>query len=87
MARADGLFDWGVVVQQNAPEAQKGSGSCVFLHVWRGPKRPTAGCTAMPRDDIQETLRWLDPDLDPTLVQLPESVFRSVRSEWGLPQG
>jgi L,D-peptidoglycan transpeptidase YkuD (ErfK/YbiS/YcfS/YnhG family) len=29
MARPDGLFNWGVVVQQNAPEIQKGSGSCV----------------------------------------------------------
>jgi D-alanyl-D-alanine dipeptidase len=87
MARADGLFDWGVVVQQNAPEVQKGSGSCVFLHVWRGPKRPTAGCTAMARDHIQETLRWLDPSLGPILVQLPEPVFRSVRAAWGLPQG
>jgi L,D-peptidoglycan transpeptidase YkuD (ErfK/YbiS/YcfS/YnhG family) len=87
MARADGLFDWGVVVQQNAPATQKGSGSCVFLHVWRGPKRPTAGCTAMARDQIEETLRWLDPDLGPVLVQLPESVFRSVRAVWGLPQG
>jgi D-alanyl-D-alanine dipeptidase len=87
MARADGLFDWGVVVQQNAPETQKGSGSCVFLHVWRGPKRPTAGCTAMARDNIQETLRWLDPDRAPLLVQLPEPVFQGVRAGWDLPPG
>ncbi len=87
MARPDGLFNWGVVVQQNAPETQKGSGSCVFLHVWRGPKRPTAGCTAMASDHIQEILRWLDPDLGPVLVQLPEPVFRGVRAAWGLPQG
>lgn len=86
MARADGLFDWGVVVQQNAPEIQKGAGSCVFLHVWRGPNRPTAGCTAMARDHIQEMLRWLDPDLAPILVQLPEPVFQSVRAAWGLPK-
>jgi L,D-peptidoglycan transpeptidase YkuD (ErfK/YbiS/YcfS/YnhG family) len=87
MARPDGLFNWGVVVQQNAPETQKGSGSCVFLHVWRGPKRPTAGCTAMASDQIQEILRWLDPALGPVLVQLPEPVFRGVRAAWGLPQG
>jgi L,D-peptidoglycan transpeptidase YkuD (ErfK/YbiS/YcfS/YnhG family) len=87
LARPDGLFDWGVVVQQNAPESQKGAGSCVFLHIWRGPKMPTAGCTAMARDHIQETLRWLDPALDPVVVQLPESVFRSVRAGWGLPPG
>jgi L,D-peptidoglycan transpeptidase YkuD (ErfK/YbiS/YcfS/YnhG family) len=87
MARADGLFEWGVVVQQNAPEIQRGAGSCVFLHIWRGPNRPTAGCTAMAKDHIQETLRWLNPDLAPILVQLPEPVFRSVRAAWGLPKG
>jgi D-alanyl-D-alanine dipeptidase len=86
MARADGLFDWGVVIQQNAPEIQKGAGACVFLHVWRGPKRPTAGCTAMAKGNLEEALRWLNPDLAPILVQLPEPVFRSVRAAWALPK-
>lgn len=85
MLRADGLFNWGVVVQQNAPDIKKGAGSCVFLHIWRGPNRPTAGCTAMPEESLEEALRWLDADLEPTLVQLPEPVFQRVRDSWGLP--
>jgi len=85
MMRPDGLFNWGVVVQQNAPDIRKGAGSCVFLHIWRGPNRPTAGCTAMPAESLEEALRWLDAGLEPTLVQLPEPVFHQVRTAWGLP--
>ena len=48
MQRADGLFRWGVVVRQNGPDTKTGAGSCVFLHIWRGFRQPTAGCTAMP---------------------------------------
>jgi len=85
LKRRDGLFDWGVVVRQNAPDTRKAAGSCVFLHVWRGPRVPTAGCTALPRERIQAILRWLDPGAEPVLVQLPRPVFEAVRSAWGLP--
>jgi D-alanyl-D-alanine dipeptidase len=85
MARPDGLFDWGIVVRQNAPDTKRGAGSCVFLHIWRGPQKPTAGCTAMAKDRLLEILRWLDPEQHPLLVQLPDEAFRTVQSPWGLP--
>jgi L,D-peptidoglycan transpeptidase YkuD (ErfK/YbiS/YcfS/YnhG family) len=85
MLRPDGLFDWGVVVEQNAPDIQKSAGSCVFLHIWRGPRRPTSGCTAMPKPEIEEVVRWLAATREPVLVQLPEPVFQSVRDAWQLP--
>ncbi len=85
LRRSDGLFRWGIVVHQNAPDVVAGAGSCVFLHIWRGKHRPTAGCTAMPAESIEEILRWLDAKAHPVLVQLPETVFRNVRTGWGLP--
>ena len=85
MLRPDGLFDWGVVVQQNAPDIKKGAGSCVFLHIWRGPHRPTSGCTSMPKPELENVLRWLATTRAPVLAQLPESVFQSVREAWALP--
>lgn len=85
LRRRDGLFDWGVVVKQNAPEIRKAAGSCVFLHVWRGPGMPTSGCTAMPRERIQELLRWLDPKAQPVLVQLPKPALDALRKAWELP--
>ena len=85
MQRADGLFRWGIVVRQNGPDIQTGAGSCVFLHIWRGFRQPTAGCTAMATEQIQETVRWLDGTAKPLLVQLPEPEYQRVREAWGLP--
>ena len=85
--RADGLFRWGVVVRQNAPDVLVGAGSCVFLHVWRGEHRPTVGCTAMAPETIEQILRWLDAAAEPVLVQLPEAVYRTESVRWSLPDG
>lgn len=85
MQRADGLFRLGVVVRQNGPDTKTGAGSCVFLHIWRGFRHPTAGCTAMPLEQIQETVRWLDAAARPLLVQLPEPEYQRLREGWGLP--
>lgn len=85
MLRPDGLFDWGVVVEQNAPDTKKAAGSCVFLHIWRGLHRPTSGCTSMPKHELEDVIRWLDKAREPLLVQLPEPAFRAVRETWELP--
>lgn len=68
MQREDGLYRWGIMVAHN-PENLRGSGSCIFMHLWRGPSQPTAGCTAMSEEHLLRVLRWLDPDLEPRLVQ------------------
>ncbi|MFZ5894929.1 MAG: L,D-transpeptidase family protein [Myxococcota bacterium] len=86
MLRPDGLFRWGVVVQQNAPETVAGAGSCVFLHIWRGPKEPTSGCTSLAPDRLEEILRWLQADKHPLLVQLPEPIYAALREPWNLPE-
>lgn len=85
LRRTDGLFRWGVVVQQNSPEVVVGAGSCVFLHIWRGEHVPTSGCTAMPAGAVEEILRWLEPTAAPVLVQLPEATYRAVAGRWSLP--
>ena len=35
-----------------AHPAVPGKGSAIFLHLWRGPRRPTAGCVAFRRPDL-----------------------------------
>lgn len=85
LLRPDGLFDWGVVVEQNAPDIKKSAGSCVFLHIWRGPHRPTSGCTSLPPRELEDVIRWLATAREPLLVQLPEPVFQGVRQAWALP--
>jgi zinc D-Ala-D-Ala dipeptidase len=79
------LYRLGVVVRYNADPVRRGRGSCIFLHIWRAPASPTAGCTAMPADDLEAIVQWLDPARRPMLVQLPAAEYARLRRPWGLP--
>jgi L,D-peptidoglycan transpeptidase YkuD (ErfK/YbiS/YcfS/YnhG family) len=68
MSRHGELYRWGAFIAHN-PQGVPGLGSCIFLHVWPGPGRGTSGCTAMSREDLEIVLHWLDPKLEPRLVQ------------------
>ena len=99
MRRADNLYSLGVVVAHNGPgiapdlapaasgaSPAPGAGSCIFLHVWRGPGSSTAGCTAMPSAALQRVMGWLDARERPVLVQLPALEATRLREAWGLPE-
>lgn len=85
MLRDDELYRWGILVDHNVGSVVPGSGSCIFMHIWRGPGEPTVGCTAMPQVEIEKVLGWLDPVSQPLLVQLPEAEYKKVRKHWHLP--
>ena len=84
MRRDDDQYRWGVVVDHNAQGAS-GRGSCVFLHIWEGPGKGTAGCTAMNSSSMEDLLRRLDAKKRPILVQLPQVELARWRKAWGLP--
>lgn len=85
MLRGDAQYSLGVVVAHNAAPALAGAGSCIFMHVWRGPGLPTAGCTAAAADDLMALIGWLDERQQPLLVQLPGPEVERRRSAWKLP--
>lgn len=59
MRRADPMYDLVAVLDWNRAPVTPGRGSAIFLHVWRGPRRPTAGCVAFRRRDLAWILaRW-----------------------------
>jgi len=85
-------YRWGIVVGHNGGDMKAdanppvpGSGSCVFLHIWGSGTRGTAGCTAMPQNQLETLLTWLDPTRKPLLVQVPAPEYARLRSRWGLP--
>jgi L,D-peptidoglycan transpeptidase YkuD (ErfK/YbiS/YcfS/YnhG family) len=57
LRRADPMYDLILITDWNWPEAVPGRGSAIFVHTWRRPLAPTAGCVAMARAD----LLWLAP--------------------------
>jgi L,D-peptidoglycan transpeptidase YkuD (ErfK/YbiS/YcfS/YnhG family) len=86
MLRPDGLYKWGVIVEHNWTPPLPGAGSCIFLHIWRGPGQGTAGCTAAPAEYIVQVVHWLDEAKHPLLIQLPRTQYDEVRSSCGLLQ-
>lgn len=86
MRRRDPLYDRLIVVEHNDGGAPlPGAGSCIFLHVWRSPKKGTLGCTAAPAETIDAWLAWLRADAEPVLIQLPAAVYAEKKTAWGLP--
>ena len=85
MRLANDLYQWGIVVEHNSGPAVPGDGSCIFLHIWGGPREPTVGCTAMDEPNLLDLMHWLDPKRQPVLVQLPAEEYQRLRKQWKLP--
>ena len=60
LRRADPLYDLILTTDWNTP-AMTGRGSAIFLHTWRRPGYPTAGCIAFARKDLLWIARNLTP--------------------------
>ena len=80
--RSVGEYALGAFVEHN-PKRAPGAGSCIFLHVWDGPDSTTVGCTAMPRERLEQLLDGLAKNT--VLVQLPKAEYEALRKPWGLP--
>ncbi|UWQ09605.1 L,D-transpeptidase family protein [Aliiroseovarius crassostreae] len=53
------LYDVCLISDQNWPDAVPGKGSALFVHNWRRPRFPTAGCIAFAANDLNWILaRW-----------------------------
>lgn len=59
LSRADPMYDLLLVTDWNFPMAAPGKGSAIFVHIWRRPRYPTAGCVAFSRTDLM----WIAPRL------------------------
>ena len=77
MRRDDHQYELGIVVQHNK-NAQKGRGSCIFIHVKKSENSPTAGCTAMSLNEIKKITSCLDEKKNPILIQIPKSLGDEV---------
>lgn len=81
------VYRFGTVIQHNwSLQTVRGRGSCIFFHIWEGPDIGTSGCTAMKSADLKQLLGWLDPHMNPVLLQIPESEVRRFSDIWQLPQ-
>jgi D-alanyl-D-alanine dipeptidase len=84
MRREDELYEVAIVVEHNTRQTEPGAGSCIFIHVWRGPDSGMTGCTAMPMETLAVFADWLKPDAT-ALVALPRGEYEALRGPWQLP--
>ena len=70
MRRKDDLYKYGVVINYNMNPVQRGLGSAIFLHLWRGPTEGTAGCVAMSEENFKQLARKIEPQKNPRIVIL-----------------
>lgn len=61
LCRGDRLYDLVLVTDWNWPDATPGRGSAIFLHRWRRPGYPTAGCIALAPADLLWLTRAIRP--------------------------
>lgn len=52
LSRPDPLYDVIVITDWNWPDAKANKGSAIFIHTWRKPRHPTAGCIGFARSDL-----------------------------------
>lgn len=85
MKRTDHQYKFGVVVAYNTEPVEKSAGSCIFLHIWKGPGETTAGCTSMTEANLLMLIHSLDKVKNPTLVQMPVSEYNALKKRYKLP--
>lgn len=61
LRRSDPQYDLVLVTDWNWPDATPGRGSAIFLHSWRRPGWPTAGCVAFAQPDLLWIARRIRP--------------------------
>jgi len=79
------LYEIGLEILHNFPVQNKEAGSAIYVHLWRGIGRGTAGCLAMCLEDMESLFYWIDETKHPLLVQLPEEEFERLQTSWQLP--
>lgn len=77
-----GLYSSGLVVHTPTSRKKRG-GSCIFLHVWRGPSKPTIGCVASDEKNIQNIQRHFSGTMS-AVALLPKDTLKQFK-ECGLP--
>lgn len=77
LCRADPLYDLVIVTDWNWPRAERGRGSAIFIHQWRSPGHPTAGCIGLSR----QALHWIAPRIrHETRIIVPDALADRRRS-------
>lgn len=78
-------YKYGLIIDNSNGQSAGKNGSCIFVHIWSGQGRSTAGCTAMKESDLINIIKLLDKRFLPVIVQLPLNTYKKYRNRLGFP--
>lgn len=61
-------YAYGAIINYNMNPTIAGAGSAIFIHVWRSPNSPTAGCIALEKKHLLMMLHWLNKAQHPYIL-------------------
>jgi hypothetical protein len=78
MLREDHQYKLGIEVAHNQ-EGRKNKGSCIFIHVAKGKRTASAGCTTMEYESLKKIAKWLDAAKNPLLIQIEKGSLKEAQ--------
>ena len=71
-------YKYCLVIEYNMHPVVKGMGSAIFLHLSDGEKpNASAGCVVVTQKDMEWLLKWMNPELKPSILMGNEKVLMS----------
>ena len=61
-------YKYCLVIEYNTHPVVKGKGSAIFIHLREKADETTAGCVAVSERDMEQLIKWLNPDAYPVIV-------------------
>lgn len=69
-------YKYCMAIEYNMHPVVKGLGSAIFLHLSEGEQpNPSAGCVVVTQRDMEGLLKWMNPDLKPSILMGNEKVL------------
>jgi L,D-peptidoglycan transpeptidase YkuD (ErfK/YbiS/YcfS/YnhG family) len=69
-------YRYCMVIEYNTDPVVKGNGSAIFLHLSEGKiLNSSAGCVVLLQSDMEKLLRWMKPELKPSIIMGNENAL------------
>jgi L,D-peptidoglycan transpeptidase YkuD (ErfK/YbiS/YcfS/YnhG family) len=71
-------YRYCMVIEYNTQSVVKGMGSAIFLHLCEKETiNPSSGCVVLTQKDMEQLLKWMNPELKPSILMGNEKVLMS----------
>ncbi|HCY43182.1 MAG TPA: hypothetical protein DHV48_17910 [Prolixibacteraceae bacterium] len=69
-------YRYCMVIEYNTQPVIKGNGSAIFLHLSEGKSiNSSAGCVVITQNDMERLLKWMNPELNPSILMGNEKIL------------